>query len=358
MTQLTFDGAVNDGANPKSLSDVTPENTSNSWYKGRVLSHSSVGLYRTCPQKWKFRYVDKIPEKPRSFFSFGKSVHTGLEFLFGRSKDTLPTFDELVAHYKENWLREGYESPQQEKWFFQEGERILKGFYGKHKEELKNVFQVEFKFTFDIEGVPITGFIDRIDTTPRGTLAILDYKTGKAFDKIRVRQEPQLTLYQMAVKKLLNKEVETVGLYHLNSLTAHVVPAHTAAQEKQVVTDVVQAAKGINDNQFDPKPDASAHCQWCDYLQICPAFAGKRPPRFMEAAVGETAAELADKLGRMNAKMKELTSQRELVEKALLSHFEKNKDRDIEGRYFSVRLKRDDQTNQVSIDSFPKGSPG
>src|SRR5262249_53578480 len=155
----------------------------------------SVGMYRACPQRWKFRYIDKVPEKPRSFFSFGKSVHTGLEFLFEKSTEPRPSLDDVLTHYKLNWLREGYETSAQEKWFFQEGERILRGFYAKHANDLNNVFQVEYKFTVDIDGVPVTGYIDRIDSTLKGGLAVVDYKTGKAFDKSRVRIDPQLTLY-------------------------------------------------------------------------------------------------------------------------------------------------------------------
>ena len=49
----------------------------------RALSHSSISLYLECPQKWKFKYVDKIPEKPRHFFSFGQSCHEALEFFYG-----------------------------------------------------------------------------------------------------------------------------------------------------------------------------------------------------------------------------------------------------------------------------------
>ena len=50
----------------------------------RPLSHSSITLYNECPQKYKFRYIDAVPEKPRHFFSFGRSVHSALE-PFGES---------------------------------------------------------------------------------------------------------------------------------------------------------------------------------------------------------------------------------------------------------------------------------
>jgi RecB family exonuclease len=287
MSQLTFDDfldgsasaktSADKSATPKSINAVSPDAKKESWYKGRVLSHSSISLYKQCPQKWKFRYIDKIPEKPKSFFSFGKSVHAGLEFLFEKiGQVTAPSLEELLAYYKSGWLREGYETPEQEKWYFLEGDRILRGFYAKHATQVSQIIQVEFKFTIQVEGVPVTGYIDRIDATPRGNLHIVDYKTGKAFDKARVRSDPQLTLYQMACRELLQKEVDFVTLYHLNSLTPLTVPAHSQKLQDEVKTQVVSAAKGITAEKFDPKPDEKGHCQWCDYMQVCPAFQGKK----------------------------------------------------------------------------------
>jgi RecB family exonuclease len=276
MSQMTFEGFMEE--EPASAKNAAPAGKPESWYKGRTLSHSSISLYRSCPQKWKFRYIDKVPEKPRSFFSFGKSVHCGLEFLYEKLDAPLPTMDEMIAHYKLNWLREGYESSTQERYYYLEGERILRGFYAKHSAEIKNVFKVELKFTVTIEGVPVTGFIDRLDLMPSGGLAIIDYKTGKPFDKSRVKIDPQLTLYQVACRDLFGKPIETVTLYHLNSLTPITMPAHAPELEVELVKAVVDTAKGINAGFFDPRPEPKT-CQYCDYQQICPAFASKVPAR-------------------------------------------------------------------------------
>jgi putative RecB family exonuclease len=273
VSQLTFGEIFGD--KPAAVPPTPQPPVVESWYKGRVLSHSSISLYKTCPQKWKFRYIDKIPEAPKSFFSFGKSVHTGLEFLFERGKQEIPAAEEMLAHYKNSWIREGYETVAQERWFYQEGERILKGFYAKHHTDFAKVLEIELKFNIDVDGVPVMGYIDRIDLLSSGQVAVIDYKTGKPFDKARVRKDPQLTLYQIAVEKALGKKVESLTLYHLNSLTALTVPFHGPELEKSVRTSVVEAAKGISDGKFDPKPDAQGHCKWCDYAQICPALKGK-----------------------------------------------------------------------------------
>jgi RecB family exonuclease len=353
VSQLTFDVLGEGGGDeleaPKSLKSEDIERT---WYKGRVLSHSSMYLYKQCPQKWKFKYVDKIPEKPRSYFSFGKSVHNGLEFLFTKLTE-MPTLEAVLAHYKTGWLREGYETHQQEKWFFQEGERILKGFYAKHHADFKNVLQVEFRFTIGIEGVPVTGFIDRIDNTPSGGIAIIDYKTGKPFDKARVRNDPQLTLYQMATRELLGKNVETVSLYHLNSFTALTVPAHSKTLEENLRQSVVETAHGIQDAKFEPKPDAKGHCQWCDYVQVCPAFAGKKLPMATAEAYQEPIPHVADKFGQLNKKIKEMEAERDQLGDTLLSHFRHTATEDAQGKHFSVKVIHGENGEEPKLESKP-----
>lgn len=335
MSQLTFDGFVPEGPAIGPPVEIPVVGTRADWYKGRVLSHSSVSLYRACPQKWKFRYIDKVPEKPKSFFSFGKSVHAALEFLFNGFPTTLPTLEEVLSDYKAHWIREGYETPALEKWFFQEGDRILKGFYAKHARDLKNVLKVEYRFSLHVEGIPMLGYVDRIDTTANGGLAVIDYKTGKAFDKSRARVDPQLTLYQIACKELFQKPVETLTLYHLNSLTPITVPAHSTDLEEKMKSGLLEAAHGITDQKFDPKPDERGQCQWCDYMQICPAFS-KRKPMSENHGSSPAMAEAADRYGKLEARIKQLTEERDQLGDEIMSHLEVTGKSSVEGKHFSI----------------------
>ena len=81
-------------------------------------------MYQQCAQRYKFRYVDHIKEEPKSYFSFGQSVHKALEFLY-RSQLVPPSLEETTHYYQNNWVKGGYESPQAERLQFQEGIRII-----------------------------------------------------------------------------------------------------------------------------------------------------------------------------------------------------------------------------------------
>src|SRR5437870_4049915 len=98
----------------------------------RPLSHSSLSMFAECPQKYRFKYVDRIPERPRHFFSFGSSVHTALEFFYGVKTLPAPTLEQVLQHYKDCWLPQGYKDPGQEADYFEQGRSIIVNFYHKH----------------------------------------------------------------------------------------------------------------------------------------------------------------------------------------------------------------------------------
>ena len=60
-----------------------------------AFSYSKLSLYEECPLKYKFKYIDKIKEEPKTFFAFGT-----------RDSDFLAIFEFLSTiastHYTRN----------------------------------------------------------------------------------------------------------------------------------------------------------------------------------------------------------------------------------------------------------------
>jgi hypothetical protein len=44
------------------------------------LSYSAVSTYEKCPLSYRFQYIEKIEVKPTPYLSFGKSLHSALEW--------------------------------------------------------------------------------------------------------------------------------------------------------------------------------------------------------------------------------------------------------------------------------------
>lgn len=299
----------------------------------RPLSHSSIGMYLECPMKWHFRYIQKVPEKPRHFFSFGKSVHDALEFFYSVKTLPPPSLPEVLRYFDDHWLTEGYKDKKQEDDYKEQGRTIIKEYHAKHVVDYRIPYFVEYGFNLDVEGVKVTGFVDRIDKVGEDRIAILDYKTGKAFGKDAAVQSDQLTMYQMACEELLGLKVERLTLYHLPSQTPVTSEPHSATQVKALRERVVRVAGDIKENtakleraaikhfptvfeknaalgQPSSKMSAEQICHWCDFKPLCPAWAHQFPkaeaPESPALKDDAKLAKLVDRYGKVHDEIKEL----------------------------------------------------
>lgn len=290
-----------------------------------ALSHSSIQLYLDCPQKWKFKYVDKIPEKPRHFFSFGKSAHAALEYLYDVKTLPPPTLEAVLKFYEDNWISEGYESPEQEADYKRQGEQIIRDYYAKHIGSFKIPYFTEYGFAIDVDGVKVRGFVDRIDKVGDSSIAIIDYKTGKSIPLSRVQRDSQLTMYQMACEQLLGLKVESLIFYHLPSQTELKAAPHSQDMVKSLRGQIVEVAKQISDAIYTPKPE-ERKCGWCDYKQFCPAwkheYAAQAPQSPAEAPALKDDAKLAklvDRYGKMKDDIHEREAEADEIKERIVA---------------------------------------
>lgn len=295
-----------------------------------------MNLYEDCPKKWHFKYVEKIPERPKHFFSFGKSMHTALEFLYGVKVLPPPSLEEVVKHYHEKWISEGYQSAEQEADYKAQGIKILEDYYQKNvekqveSEDFKLPYFVEYGWRLEIEGVPLVGYVDRVDKDKDDeSLSIIDYKTGKAIPMSRVKSDGQLTLYQMACEKLLGLKVKELTFYHLPSQTALTVPRHGPKLEDAVREKVVRVAGKIKSGDYTPKPE-ERKCDWCDYKRLCPVWkhlyaTQERPDRPPVAKTDDKLAKLVDRYGKMKEDIKEREAKADELKKAIVATLEDKK---------------------------------
>ena len=306
----------------------------------RPLSHSSISMYQECPQKYKFKYIDGIPEKPRHFFSFGQSVHLALEYFYSKTEPIAPSLESLLKHYREIWVKPGYRDDGQEAEYFEEGRQILTRFHDKHAKSFHVPFHVEYNFTFEYEGVPLTGKVDRIDKLPDGRLSILDYKTGTKLAAGRLDIDAQLTMYQFACESQLGAEVGELIFYHLPTLKEHRTVRRGAPLVKELTTRIVDTAEAITKEKFDPKPMDSV-CRWCDYKPICPIFkdqyAGMPAVAAKPAGEPELAA-LVDAYGAATAKTAAAKKEAEAAGAALAAALKKKNYARAFGDQFEVAL--------------------
>jgi putative RecB family exonuclease len=289
----------------------------------RPLSHSSINLYLDCPKKWHFKYIEKVPEKPRHFFSFGKTVHNTLEYFYDVKVTPPPSLEEILTHYEDNWIAEGYKDKKQEEDYRRQGKRILEEYYAKHIDSFRIPYFTEYGFNLEVNGVKVVGYIDRIDKNDDDTLTIVDYKTGKAIPKTRAATDAQLTMYQMACEELLGLQVKDLVFYHLPSQTPIHSKPHGPTQVDALRERIVTTADLIKAEKFAPKPE-ERKCGWCDYKPLCPVFkhlfTKREPPEHAPALTSDDKlAKMVDRFGKMKEEIKETKTKVEELKEEIVA---------------------------------------
>lgn len=284
-------------------------------------SQSKMGLYRECPLKYKFRYILKIPEKPKYFFTFGTILHSVMEYLY--STQQFPPLEDTLKFFKQKWSAQtwqekGYGSLEKEQEGFLEGQEIIKKYYAKHLADNLHPLSTEMKVYADIDGLTVMGIVDRIDYLGDGKLAILDYKTGKTLK----REPDQLMFYQKLLEnspKLLplvqarDIEVQKISIekmlfYHLPTLTEDSFKPVSAAELDAFWKGAMKTAENILAEKFEPTPSEQS-CRWCDYRGSCPVWNLNPEPKQEQEKPQETLAEKIDRLGQLSAEGRALKAE-------------------------------------------------
>jgi DNA helicase II / ATP-dependent DNA helicase PcrA len=234
--------------------------------RGLMLSASDIDTYRICPLKYKFARVFRIPQEPTIHQRFGIVLHQVLERFHTNGGGSLSTLMEL---FEASWWRSGFGDSDDERQWRRRAVEALERYWRLDGESDAVPIWFERSFAFRLGPHLLRGRVDRVDRRPDGSYELIDYKTGKAKSAEELREDVQLSLYQMGARESWRLETSAQSYFYV--LTGEKVPVeHSDEELERVKSTVTEIAGGILKQDFEPTPSPDV-CRLCDYRIICPA---------------------------------------------------------------------------------------
>ncbi|MBI4611573.1 MAG: UvrD-helicase domain-containing protein [Candidatus Rokubacteria bacterium] len=236
------------------------------------VSHNKVDDYQTCPLKYKYIQVLRVPILRHHAVVYGSTLHRVVEhYLRRRAAGLYTPLEDLLGVLEREWRNEGFLTWVHEEARKQAGREAVRRFW--HEEEASGgkPTHVERDFGFNLGPDHVRGRWDRVDELEEGPV-IIDYKSSDVRDQRKADERAgdslQLKIYALAWKEMFGRLPARVELRFLES---GVVGRHTPTAEdvSEAIGAVKAAAAGIRARRFEATPSYQA-CRFCAYNQVCP----------------------------------------------------------------------------------------
>jgi DNA helicase-2/ATP-dependent DNA helicase PcrA len=240
-----------------------------------VVSHNQIDDYQTCPLKYHYVHVLRIPLRQHHAVVYGSALHAAVEFYLRRRAVGNPTaLQDVLRAFDDAWRNEGFLTREHEEQRKRAGVEALTRVYADEERASGRPSAVEQEFGFALGPTRVRGRFDRVDVTPAGVV-IIDYKSSDLSEQKRAdqraRESLQLRIYALAQRAMTGRLPVAVELRFLES--GLVGRAQPSAEDLQSAEDeVLAAAAGIRARRFEPTPSYQV-CRYCPYNQICPSTA-------------------------------------------------------------------------------------
>ncbi|MBL7151272.1 MAG: ATP-dependent helicase [Candidatus Omnitrophica bacterium] len=238
-----------------------------------ALSYYHIDDYLTCPLKYKYVNILRVPIMEHHTVIYGRAMHeaVGKYFEYKKAGKKIELADLLNA-FRASFDPQGFLGLAHQEERLRTGEEALIRFFAAEEKRGSHPHFIEEPFSFMLDGNKITGRFDRVDKE-EDQAVIMDFKTSqiktqKDADK-RVKESMQLLLYALAYKNIFKQLPKRVELYFLES--GIIGSAKVTEKYLEEVREKIKiVADGIRSRNFQATPAYMA-CRYCAYAQICPS---------------------------------------------------------------------------------------
>lgn len=251
-----------------------------------AISPSRASDYKRCPLQYRLRAIDRIPEPTTEAQVKGTLVHAVLEEMFTWPREER-TYPAAVKRLKPHWAKMREEQPScaepvnDEYQLLVDARTLLRGYFTMENPLGFDAHAQEMPVDFTLpNGVPVRGFIDRVDIAPTGEVRVVDYKTGKK-PQLRYSQDAQFQMrfYALVYWRLFGVVPTQLKLMYLKVMDSMILTPSREELE-YFERDLAELWWKIEaDGKAGTfRAQQSKLCGWCAFQSLCPVFGGTPPP--------------------------------------------------------------------------------
>ncbi len=242
----------------------------------RSLSPSRAGDFKRCPQLFKFRAIDKLPEPATVYQARGTTAHLALQRLFDHPGPER-TPQRLFDLFREAWgeLRgteyaDLFADTATERAWGIESLEILANYFAVEDPSRFDPLDRELDMVEALGAMTIHGILDRIEEDG-DDLVITDYKTGRApSERYALPAFFALKIYALLIRRRTGRTPSRLRLLYLNGPTVYEIPVtdpQLDAMERQLDALWRTIDRAITTGTFPARPGPL--CNWCSFQTEC-----------------------------------------------------------------------------------------
>ncbi len=243
-------------------------------FRASPLSNAKLSTYLTCKRKFYYRYIAHIekfdiPKEIPQEWEIGQRLHEALKRVYERKKSftdaselhgrIIEELQELSAHNELERFQVSLYSQMLHPFCANEVKRFSQG---------TQVLHVERNLKTKIEGIELSGIIDRVDRVG-DALEVLDYKSGSlklyTAKSVENATDFQLEFYHLLASANLGK-VAQVAFYDLK--TGKIVPEQHFERKMELLYEHLHHLGDIKEIEA-LRCDDRRNCEFCEYKIMC-----------------------------------------------------------------------------------------
>ena len=240
------------------------------------LSPSSASTFEQCPRRWRYKYVDKLPDPSGRAALVGGFAHRVLELLCELPRP-LRTRDQAKALARACWpevegdpdyqaLQLDHAAARDFRWA---GWAAIAGLWALEDPATVDVLGTERSVQTTLGGVPFVGIVDRVDAVG-DEVVVTDYKSG-TLPSVRFQEDKvsQVLLYAAALESVDGRRPDRARLLYLGQRVLDIpVSDDNLGPAVDALAGTWQSVgSACQEDRFESRPGVL--CGWCPYVDSC-----------------------------------------------------------------------------------------